>query len=460
MPAQTPRPNATTTYTAIAVLSTILPLLASPRVSRGEDWPQFRGPRGDGSGPAANLPLQWSTSENIRWRTPLPGEGWSSPIVHRGKIYCTAAIEPPADDDRADGDGDGDAGANDPTDDASAVRLDLVLLVIDAQRGTVEQTIRLFEQSADAPKIHSKNSHASPTVLADGQRLFVHFGHQGTACVALDGTIVWTSREHNYPPRHGNGATPILVGNRLIVTCDGQESPYVLGLDADTGKEAWRTERNIEVDAPFSFATCTLTEVDGKPLVIAPGSNAVMAMDPENGFIEWTCRYEGFSVIPKPIVVDGKVLVCTGYEGPTHLMAIDPTGSGDVTVSNVRWDISRGVPKTPSLVSDGARIYMISDDGIFTCLRSDDGTQVYRQRIGGNFSASPILCGDRIYLTSEEGVTTVVATGEAFSQLAQSDLGERTLASLAPIDGAIILRTANAIYRIESPPTGFQPVRP
>lgn len=377
-----------------------------------------------------STPIAWDSQTNIRWRTELPGQGWSSPVIGDGVVYLSAAIPR---DESPDGD------------------YDLALIMVDAASGEVVRTAELIQQeSATSPAIHKKNSHASPTPLLAGDRIFVHFGHQGTVCADRQGNVIWTNSDHSFPPVHGNGGSPVLVDDRLIFTCDGADQAYVVALDATTGHEAWRTPRPVDATKKFSFATPTLIDSPDGPLVIAPGSDCVLALDPANGEIRWWVRYDGYSVVPKPIVAAGRVLVATGF-GPTKLLAIRPGGSGEVTASHVDWQIDRGIPETPSLVTHQGLVYSVSDDGIGLCIDGESGEVVWRNRLGGNYSASPVLVDDRIYFCSEEGVTTVIRAGREFEKLASNDLQEATLASPGIADGAIFIRTADALYRIQEP---------
>lgn len=398
-------------------------------IAAGDDpWPRFRGPSGDGTATAdASLPLRWGADENILWRCELPGEGWSSPVIGEGTVYLTAAIP----------DSEGEEGD-----------LDLSLLMVDAERGELTKTIKLLDQSgADSPDIHSKNSHASPTPELSADRVFVHFGHQGTAATDRQGKVLWTNRELRYKPVHGNGGSPLLVGDQLVIAYDGGEDPFVAALDAASGKVRWRIPRPVESSRAFSFCTPTAIEVDGRTQIIIPGSDCVTAHDPQNGEIIWYARYDGYSVVPKPLYAGGLVFLSTGY-GETQLLAIRPTGSGDVTESHIAWSVDRGAPKTPSMVADEELLYVLSDDGILTALEIESGEVVYRKRIGGAYSASPVLAAGRLYLLSEQGKTTVIRSGPEFEQLAENDLGERALASPAIVGNTIYLRTAKALYKI------------
>jgi outer membrane protein assembly factor BamB len=425
------------------ILATLFVVAASGMSFADDPWPAFRGPTQDGIATSTRLPTAWGPETNVRWRTELPGKGWSSPVIGDGVIYMTAAI--PRDAAQVD-----NAQGDNAQGETAEADYDLVLLLVDEASGELRKVSKLIEvTTADDPKIHKKNSHASPTPLIAGDAVYVHFGHQGTACVDRAGEIRWVSREHAYPPVHGNGGSPVLVGDALIFTCDGSENPYVLALDAATGKEKWKTPRPIDAPRKFSFATPTVIDSPSGPIVIAPGSDCVLALDPNDGRTLWWARFDGYSVVPKPVVSHSRVLIATGF-GPTKLLAIRTDGSGEVTSSHIDWQLDRGVPKTPSLIAHEGLVYLISDDGIAMCLDGESGETVWRERIGGNFSASPILAGDRVYFPSEEGVTTVVKAGRAFEKLATNDLEEAIFASPAVSGDALFIRTEKAIYRIEA----------
>lgn len=399
---------------------------------RGDDvWPAFRGPDGDGTSDAADPPTEWSQQMNVSWRTELPGEGWSSPVVGGGRVYVTAAIPR------------GDA--------ADAEEHDLCVLVLDESSGEMLDKFVVMRQAADKPtRVHKKNSHASPTAILSDDRIYVHFGYQGTACLSRSGRVLWTNRDLYFNPTHGNGGSPILVENRLVFTCDGDKQPRVVALDADTGTLVWQTPRPVSAKKTFSFCTPTAIVVDGRQQIIAPGSDCVLALDPKSGETIWDVRYDGYSVVPKPLLHRGRVYLSTGFDRAS-MLAIRPDGRGIVTDTHVQWKLDRNVPKTPSMIAYQEHVYSVSDDGIMLCVDADSGEVVYRSRLGGNFSASPLLIGDRLYFTDEQGLTTVLrAGGEAAEIIAENDLGERTLASAAVSENAIFMRTAEALYRIEN----------
>ena len=410
----------------LLLLLSLLPASIS-LASAAEHWSAFRGPAGDGV-IARQLPVAWGPEKNIAWRAELPGEGWSSPVSTGERIYLTAAI---------------------PSGDEENPRFRLSLLILDSESGEIVKTVPVMEQTDERPaRIHKKNSHASPTPIIHDGKIYVHFGYQGTACLSLDGEVLWTNRELYFRPTHGNGGSPVLTNGHLIFTCDGDQEPKIVALNATTGELAWSTPRPVTAKKTFSFCTPTVIEVDGQVQVIAPGSDCVLALDPTTGAIIWDVRYVGYSVVPKPCYHRGLVFISTSFDS-SKMLAIRPTGEGVVTDTHVAWQLDRNIPKTPSMLAHGGLVYSISDDGIAMCVDAETGDLVYRERIGGNFSASPLLAGNNLYFTSEDGVTTVVRTGQEFEEVGSNDLGERTLASLGVIGDSLLLRTASALYRIQ-----------
>jgi outer membrane protein assembly factor BamB len=402
-------------------------LLFAIQPSFSADWPQFRGPTGQGHAGADKLPIEWGKDKNLVWQQAVPGLGWSSPVIVQGRVYLTTAVPGAGNSDQS-----------------------LRAMCLDAATGKVLWDKEVFHQDAKtAPSIHGKNSHASPTPLVQDGRLYVHFGHEGTACLTLDGQVVWRNTDLKYSPVHGNGGTPILVENRLIFSCDGGDEAFVVALDRSTGKALWKTPRGLDSVKKFSFSTPLVIVVEGKPQVVSPGSDAVMAYDPATGREIWRVRYDGYSVVPRPVYGLGLVFLATGYNTPS-LYAIRPTGTGDVTKTHVAWKTRQHAPLTPSPLLIGEELYMVSDDGVASCLDAKTGKVHWKERLGGNYSASPIDAAGRIYFLSEEGQATVIKAGKQFEALARNALDERTLASPAVADGALFIRTAKNLYRFQS----------
>jgi outer membrane protein assembly factor BamB len=388
------------------------------------DWPEFRGPTAMGISTAKDLPVRWSATENVVWKQAIPGTGWSSPVLRDGRVYVTTAVE------------------------TESGGLVLKVLALDAAKGTTLWDTVVFESPVKGPSIHSKNGQASPTPIVTEDRIFVHFGHHGTAALDLKGGIVWHQNGIKYTPVHGNGGSPALVDGLLVFGVDGEKDPRVVALDAKDGKVRWETPRVTPAKRKFSFSTPLVVGESGKRQVISPGSGAVCAYDPKTGTELWRVRYgEGYSVVPRPVLADGMLFLASGYDRPV-LHAIRTGGVGDVSDTHVAWTLAKGAPNTPSMVVVDDLLYCVSDSGIASAVEAKTGTVVWSERLGGDFSASIVYADGRLYFQNEVGVGFVVKPGRTFEVLAKNDLGERTLASYAVDDGALFIRTAGHLYRI------------
>ena len=391
------------------------------------EWPQFRGPTGQGVSLAVNVPVEWNATSHIAWKVEVPGRGWSSPILSKGRLYLTTAI--------------GENGA----------ALTLHALCLDARSGkTLWDTEVLQPDAATAQAMHRKNSPASSTPIVAGERLYVHFGHMGTAALDLSGKIVWTQNELKYPPVHGAGGSPILVGDALVFSCDGERDPFVVALDAGTGAIRWKTPRNSPAKKQFAFSTPLAITVGGVPEIISPGPGFVGAYDVKDGREIWRAGYgEGYSVVPRPVFAHGLLFVSSSFDAAV-LSAIRPEGaSGDVTNSNVAWSTRKAAPHTASPVVVGDEIYFVSDAGIATCADAKTGEVHWSERLGGGFSASPVAAEGRVYFQNETGVGYVVKAAKKYELLATNDLAEASLASYAVADGAIFIRTEKQLWKVE-----------
>lgn len=393
------------------------------------EWPQFRGPTGQGLSLAADVPLRWSADTNVAWKVES-GRGWSSPVLSGGRLYLTASR--------------GEEGGGEVT---------LHAVCVNATDGrTLWDTVVFTPTQAEASAMHRKNSLASGTpVVADG-KLYVHFGHMGTAALDLAGKVIWRQESVKYQPVHGNGGSPALADGVLVFACDGAKDPFVTGLDAATGAVRWKTARKTNARKPFSFSTPLVIKAGNAQEAVIPGSGFVGAYAPETGREIWRVDYgEGYSVVPRPVLAHGLLFVSSGFDKPV-LKAIRPDGAaGDVTDSHVVWVHGKGVPHTGSMLVAGDELYFVSDAGIATCADARTGTVHWSERIGGDNSASPFHAGGRIYFLNEAGTTTVVRAGRKFEVLAKNDLNERTLASCAVADGAIFLRSEKHLWRIGRP---------
>jgi len=391
----------------------------------GPDWPEFRGPTGQGLATAKDVPVQWDATTNVRWKVPLPGEGWSSPVLVGDKLFLTTAEK-------------------------AGPAPSLHALCLAAADGRILWNTEVLRAEAGATKeFHQKNSHASPTPLVRDGVVYVHFGHMGTAALDLNGQVLWRQTGITYSPVHGNGASPALVGDLLVFSCDGKAEPFLAALDTKTGTVRWKTPRQTTAKSKFSFATPLVIEVDGVTQIISPGSGFVGGYDPQDGRELWRVRYgEGYSVIPRPVYAHGLLFVSSCFNRPV-LYAINPRGAaGDATADHIVWSNPKGAPNTPSTLVVGDELYEVSDGGIASCFDARTGVLHWTERLGGDFSASPVHAEGRVYFQNEAGVGFVLKAGKTYELLATNDLGERTLASPAVTDGALFLRAKGHLWRI------------
>ncbi len=399
---------------------TVLVLLAlSGVVAQAEDWPQFRGPTGQGHSSESGLPLHWTESQNVVWKVSTPGVGWSSPVVAGNRVWLTTAI-------------DRDGGS-------------LRAIAFDVETGREVVNVEVF-RVADVRAPNPKNSLASPTPIVDGDRVYVHFGPDGTAALTTSGDILWKTR-FPYQSQHGNGGSPVVYGDLLILSCDGYDTAFVVALDKRTGEVRWKTPRRQPISQAYS--TPLVIRVGDRDQIVSVGAFRAAAYDPESGDEIWRVAYDdGFSNVPRPVYGHGLVYIATGFQVPS-LLAVRADGAGDVTQTHVAWTLRRGMPYTPSPLLVGNELYVVNDMGILSCLDGETGDAHWRQRLGGNHSASPVYADGRIYFQSEEGVTTVIAAGKQFRRLATNRLDGATLASMAVSGGSLFIRTDSHLYRIE-----------
>lgn len=389
------------------------------------DWPQFRGPASDGHVRMDHVPVVWSDTNNISWRAPIAGLGWSSPVVVDGVIYLTTAIP-------------------------KGSRLSLVAMALDVNTGKPiwEREIRAVDS---IPSIHAKNSHASPTPIVHNGSVFVHFGTLGTARLACkDGSVQWLCTELIYPPVHGSGGSPILWDGLLAIVCDGSKDPFVVALDTGTGKIVWKTQRGVSARISHSFVTPSIALVDGKPLVLAPGPGHFAAYDLADGSEVFRVLAPGWSIVPQPIVFEDMVIYNHDYDNP-ELMAVRLGGKGDVTGTHVAWRRERSAPSTPTPVLVDGRLYTVSDKGIAACLDAKTGEQYWMERLGGNYSASPVYANGRILFLSEDGVAKWVRADTKYEVVQVNEISGRTFATPAFDGTGMYLRTDTELLKIVDP---------
>ncbi len=382
-------------------------------------WTQFRGPNGQGDTGDANLPLTWSERDNIAWKTPLPGKGWSSPVVCGNQAWMTAA-----------------------TDDGHALHA----LAVTLDTGKLVHDVTVFRR-AEPVLIHSKNSHASPTPLIEPGRVYVNFGTAGTACLdTRTGTVLWRNDALRLNHLVGPGSSPILYRNLIILNCDGTNTQFVAALDKQTGKLAWKTKRsgtlNDNPDLQKAYSTCAIASVAGKDHLISLGADWVYGYNPLTGKELWRSGFKGFSNVPIPILGDDLIYICTGFGRP-RIWAIRPDNT------TVIWKYEKPSPAIPSPLRVGDGLYFVTESGVAVCLDARTGAERWREVLRGAHAASPLHNRGQIYFFSEKGKTTVVAASPQFKLLGTSQLDGAIMATPAVADNAFILRTDSALYRIE-----------
>ena len=399
-------------------------LLASVATA-AETWPQFRGPTGQGIASGSG-PMKWGKDAGIAWKIPMTTQGWSSPVIADGKIILTGS--------RKDGD-----------------TTHLTAVALDVATGKTLWNVDLFKPTAEeTAALHGKNSLASSTPVIADDVVYVHFGHMGTAALRLDdGEVIW-KKQVSYKPMHGNGGSPVIVGDLLVVNADAEIDPTIVAFHRKDGTIAWRTPRGQEVRSKFSFSTPLVVETDGRTEILSAGSGMIGAYAPKDGRLLWKVTYgEGYSVVPRPVVAEGIAYVATGYNVPKLIAIRLGKATGDVTKSHIAWEVTRRMPKTPSMIASNGQILVLDDTGTLTSLDAKSGEPVWNEKLTGNFSASPILTGDTLYAVTEDGVCYVVKISPAAAKIQfETDLAERMLASPVLLDGALYLRTENHLWKI------------
>ena len=410
-----------------STIFTLVALLPTAFVFGADNWPQFRGPQGDGHAETADPPLTWSETSNVKWKTAIHDRGWSSPVIWEDQVWLTTASE------------EGER---------------LFAVCIDRNTGRVVHDLNLLDVENPEP-IAKVNSYASPTPVIEAGRVYLHFGTYGTACVdTKTGRRLWARRDLNCDHHEGPGASPILFGNLLIFTVDGRDVQYVVALDKTSGETVWKTERSIDYSIynhNFRKAYCMprVIQWDGRLELVSPGAKAVMGYDPNSGEELWKVRYNGWSVTPGPIFGHGLLFVVTDFVHP-ELWAIRPGGRGDVSDTHVVWKLTRSIPKAPSLLLIDELLFFVTDGGTALCVEAKTGRLIWQERLGGEHWASPMFAGGNVYFFGREGVATVVEPGRQYKPLASNRLDGECMASPAAIGKSLIVRTGTHLYRIES----------
>lgn len=433
-------------FRILGIIST-LSLLVS-HVGLAQEWPQFRGEQGTAS-TTTKLPTQW-TPNNYKWKTTLPGRGWSSPVYADGVAWMTSAIDEKADPEAIKKKLEGVEFAQIKTASASVT---FYALCVDLATGELIHKIELGK-STDTQPINPMNSYASPTpVIADG-KVVCHFGNYGTWCLdAKTGEEIWKT-EYDINHSVGPGSSPIVVGDSVILVCDGYDQQFLAGVDLQTGKQAWKTNRppiNAE-NGEFKKSYCTpiVREVNGQQQVIVTGANWICGYNPVSGEEIWRLNYgDGYSITGMPALIDGTLVFVTGYNY-NEFVGCDPSGKGELKVEeSLKWR-QRGAPAMSSFVVHNGMIYSAGDRGVFTVHDPQDGTLMKRFRTIGNMSSSPLLAAEHLYLGNRDGQFVVIKIGEELEVVHEYDFGSGIYASPCPIDNDLLVRTANELIRISN----------
>lgn len=396
-----------------------------------QNWPQFRGPNGQGHSTEVGLPLKWSATENIAWKTELPGESWSSPIVWGNRVFVTTA-----------------------TDGGVSCRV----IALDRKTGAILWNKEVFKQTIRRKE--GRNSYATPTPATDGKLVYTCFGEGSFAALDFNGRIVWTNRDYPFYGQHGLGTALLLHDGLLMMARDGSsdgedkklgwqipwDQSYIVALDAKTGQERWKAKRGL---SRISHGTPTIWKApDGRAQIVSEAGDVLQGFDPKTGVRLWSSEVIGEGKVPSVVLGDGHAFTSGGWGGKESIKSFRLGGSGDLKESNLVWEQRKGMPKVPSLIYVKPHLFAITDGGVATCMKADTGELLWQQRVGGNFSASPVAAEGRIYFVGDNSETTVIKAGPAFEVLAKNSLDETVQASPAISRGQIFIRTERHLFAI------------
>jgi len=417
----------------ILLIVIILALNSCSKTKNHQNWTMFRGSEMNGHAQVENAPTTWSKTNNIVWKAPVKGLGYSSPVVYDEQVWLTSAAK------------DGK---------------EFYVLCFDLNSGELihEQTIFTSE---NPQRIHSTNSYATPTPCIEKDRLYVHFGHFGTACINTNNfEVIWKREDMPCEHMQGPASSPILYKDKLIVHLEGTEDPYVAALDKETGETLWKSIRPSEVYDKLepvyrkSYQTPIVIQTGDKELLISNASYFCFAHDVNTGEVIWTVEYGDDSTVSQPLYWNGLVYVNSGWlfedNKPfwTRQYAVDPTGKGDVTNSHVKWTFEEDVPQIPTPVIVDGKMYMVHDRGMVTCLDALTGEVIWTEKLKGNFNSSPVYAGGNIYFINVKGVCTIIQPGDSFQKVAENDIGETVKAVPVFVNDKMILRTDKNLYSI------------
>ena len=418
-------------------------------IASAENWPNWRGPRATGVSSESSLPETWSDSTNVAWRTPLSGAGVSSPIVWGDVVYVTSQV----------GSGSSSVGPRlgqgaDASDAerslASGPRGGAVRFVIEALSATTGRRAWVHEVAAAGalPPVHDKHNLASASPVTDGRRVYAVFGTGQVVAVDTSGREVWTrhlGKEFGgWDINWGNGSSPVLHENALILACYHGASSYLIALDAATGKQLWKTDRPR---GTTSYSTPVVVPAGQGSELIVNSNVGIEAYDPVTGRALWHFNEPNQFPIPVAMHHDGVIYLSRGYRSGPYA-AIRPGGRGDISKTHVVWHVPTGAPYISSLVYYDGLIYMAGDVGVVTCVDAKTGERVWRERLGGIYTASPLAGDGRIYLFGEGGETVVLKAGRTPQVIARNRLKGRVLGSPAISEGRLIIRTDDDVVAV------------
>lgn len=387
---------------------------------KAENWPQWRGPTHDGVSHDKSLPVEWSRTKNVAWRTEVPGIGHSSPIVWDNQVIVTSSTGP-AEDRR------------------------WWILSYSTKDGSLLWKTQVSR--GEAERAHRKHGSASSTPATDGKRIYAFLGNGGLVAVDMKGLVLWHTTPRQYVNPWGAATSPLVDDKHVYFNGDDDIDSFLAAYDKQTGKEVWKTARPGQIR---SFSTPALVNVDDrKRELVVNGHKRVMAYDPQTGKEQWTVEGAMPYVTPTPIVVKGLVMASSGRAGPTF--AIRPGGRGDVTTSHVAWKAPTGSPYISSPVAWENHVFMVNGTGIGQCLDAKTGKLLWRERlatVSEGYSNSPIAANGLFYVLDEEGTCQVLVAGDKFKRIASNRLEERCLTSPAASAGKLFIRTDDALYCI------------
>ena len=426
-------PSASLARMSLRSLSIALAFIVTPLLA-ADDWPQFRGPTGDGRTEAKGLPVKFGESEHVKWKTAIHGRGWSSPVIWGSQVWLTTATE------------DG---------------TELAVICVDKESGKILQDKVLF-RVATPQFCHKFNSYASPTPVIEEGRLYVTFGSPGTACLdTKTGAVLWERTDFVCNHFRGAGSSPIVWGDLLIMNFDGSDHQFIVALDKKTGKTAWETPRSVdykdmkdgkpEADGDWrkAYGTPHVMMQGTEPVLLSSGAKAHYGYDPRTGRELWRIDdHAHHSAAARPVIGHGMEFISAGFS-QGEVFALKLGGSGALDEASVAWRIKKAAPNKPSLILDGDLLYMVNDGGIVSCVEAKTGNVIWSQRVQGNYSASPLFAEGRVYVFSEEGKVGVLKAGREFSLLAENQFDAGFMASPAVSGKALYLRTKTSLYRIE-----------